>query len=212
LPTPAPVGIAVVSGLTGEPVGGAHLVVGAVELATDESGRVTTTAGLSTHTLVDVIADGFFDRQTTLGRLGAAGGDTLWPREGPGFLDEAFTQEVIYTTSSVGEERIPGGAALHRWQTAVREIPVLILGSADDARYRDMEGRALDAQSVAVDRINAALGGAVRLLPPAPSGASAPAEAVRVRLMLQRPPGNAFPDNDRTASSAAASPVEFRCR
>jgi hypothetical protein len=41
--------------------------------------------------------------------------------------------------------------------------------------------------------------------------ALSPRERVVMGLMLQRPPGNRFPDNDRSASTASNQQVEFRC-
>jgi len=59
-------GLSFVSGENGAPVGGAQVVVAGRNYRADPAGRVTLTEHVTPGALVDVVAPGFFDRQTQL--------------------------------------------------------------------------------------------------------------------------------------------------
>jgi hypothetical protein len=292
---PAAVAFTVVSGETQAAVPGARVVVNGIEHVADSQGRVTTPAGLAPTTLVDIVAPGYFDRQTQLSRRGSAAQFTLWPRESATGLSEHFTSEVVYTSSAVADP-VPGAAMLTRWATAVTQVHVRYLGPADDAAFLAFSERALAVQSAAVDDLTQASDGRVAYRPPAPSGApvqgtgridmriypdfptcrssgdiwgvaslsegeivsatvtychqraaeslglsvhelghtfglrhsSDASDVMRafgrrterlsdrerqvMRLMLQRPGGNRFPDNDRSARASARRDAQTACR
>lgn len=104
-PTPAPSGetslvVTIVSGESGAPVAGATIRVPGTEGKTDGGGQFDLAGAATEGTALDVLADGFLHRETTL----RAAELTLsaWPSSSPTGLDEAFTRQTLYTESDDG--------------------------------------------------------------------------------------------------------------
>jgi hypothetical protein len=176
--TPAPTRVlTILSGETLAPVAGARVIVAGAEQTSDAAGQVTVTNAQSG--LVDVIAAGYFDRQTSLGAARDAR-YTLWPRQGPTGLTESFTQEVVYqsTPSSGPPQNVP----LSRWPSQVVSLPVVYLSEADDPGYLPFSPQALATQAAAIERINQALGGRFRFGSPVPRSAAPAGFQVQMRI------------------------------
>jgi hypothetical protein len=174
-----PAGFVVVSGETLQPVAEARVIVGGTEYTTGADGRVSLPAPPGGGALVDILAPGFFDRQTTAGRV-QNGRYTVWPRESPTRLTEHATAEIVYTSAGIGEEHVLGASPLRRWAGNVNSVGVVFQGPEVDPAYRPWAPRALAAQEAAIHGINAATGGR-----PAYAGsqaAAATAGRVNVRI------------------------------
>jgi len=140
--TPAPVpvsndiaagtAVTVISGETKRPVVGARVVVAGRSYTTDGAGEVRLEAAVLRGSLVDVVAPGYFDRQTTLRDPGPAR-FALWPKASATGLDEQTTAELVYTQ---GAFCCPANALAN---APLRRVAPTI-GSFDlvlDARYGD---------------------------------------------------------------------------
>jgi hypothetical protein len=148
----------VVSGETLEPVAGARLIVGGTDYTTGADGRVTLPVLPGAGTLVDILAPGFFDRQTSVGRA-QNGRYSVWPRESRTGLTEHMTAEIVYTSASVDEEHAFGAGPLCRWSASVTSVGVVFQGPEVNPEYLAWGPRTLAAQRTAIHRINAASGG-----------------------------------------------------
>lgn len=102
-PTPHPV-LTILGGDTDRPVAGARVVVAGVASTTDASGRVSLN-GAPAGATIDIIAEGYLDRQTQV-RVGSENlaRFTLWPRRPLSRFDESYTQQLVYTSSTIGSE------------------------------------------------------------------------------------------------------------
>jgi hypothetical protein len=174
----------VVSGETNAPVAGARVVVAGAEYTTNAQGQVTVPGTVEPGALVDVVATGFFDRQTLLSRRGSDNRFTVWPRESPTGLTEFFTSEVVYTTAATGAPVVPGGVALSRWAANVSQVDVVYFGPGDGPGYRPFSDRALETQRAAVDELTNASGGRVVYNHPIPMGTPTRPGAGRVDLRI----------------------------
>jgi len=97
---PAGTVLTVVSGETGRPVAGASVTVAGRGSTTDTAGEVRLTEPVPRGALMDVVAAGFLDRQTTM-RSAASTRFSLWPKASVTGLDEQTTAELVYTSGSV---------------------------------------------------------------------------------------------------------------
>jgi len=91
--------LTVVSGETKGPVVGATVVVAGRSYTTDGSGGVRLGEAVPRGSLVDVVASGFLDRQTSI-RTSESTRLSLWPRTSATGLDEQATAELVYTAGA----------------------------------------------------------------------------------------------------------------
>jgi hypothetical protein len=121
--------LTVVSGEGQRPIAGATIVVGDRRYATDGSGEARLAAPVVRGTLVDLMAPGFLDRQTTM-----RAGETrfaLWPRTSSTGLSEHTTAELVYTpASSCCPAETLGDRPLRRLASTISTLPVVL-----DPRY-----------------------------------------------------------------------------
>jgi len=143
----------VVSGEGQAPVAEAMVTISGHVYTTDSSGRITLADATGFGSLVDVVADGFLDRQTVL-RRDAGTQLVLWPRTSPTGLDEFFTQTIVYTSGDYDSPDL-AAAPLRRLVQGASEVAVVVSEEilADDGGLQ----RHLDA----VDEINFWLSGRV---------------------------------------------------
>lgn len=182
-PQPTPQTLSVVSGETGAPVAGARVIVGGQELTTDQSGHVAVAGGMAGSTLVDVLAEGFFDRQTLLSRAAGNGSYALWPRTTAIGMSEQFTEEVVYSDVTLGSlSPTLGDQMLHRWPAGTSRIEVLLQGPASNPSYGEFSPGALGVQSEAVAAINAGTGGALTLTEPVFADGADAANRILIRI------------------------------
>ena len=126
----APTTLVVVSGETGQPIAGAAVTVDGRGHASDAAGEVRLGEPARPGAMVDVVAPGFFDRQTIL-RVGTSR-MSLWPRQSLTGLDEHTTAELVYTP---GAQCCPAetvaAAPLRRVHPTIANFTVVL-----PARYR----------------------------------------------------------------------------
>jgi hypothetical protein len=159
--------LTVVSAETGTPVAGARVIVGGQEMRSDEAGRVTVPGGMAASTLVDVLADGFFDRQTLLSRAAGGTAYALWPRTTATGISEQFTAEEVYSDVTLGNlSPTLGDQTLRRWAVGTTRVEVLLQGPATNAAYREFTPGGLAVQHEAVAAINAGTGGRLTFTDP----------------------------------------------
>jgi hypothetical protein len=91
--------LTVVSGESKRLVAGATVVVAGRSYTTDGAGEVRLTEAVPRGSLVDVVAAGFLDRQTTIGSPESAR-FSLWPKTTATGLDEQTTAEIVYTAAA----------------------------------------------------------------------------------------------------------------
>lgn len=98
-PSPFPAGtvLTVVSADTSRPVVGASVVVSNRSYATNINGEITLTESAGIDSILDIVADGYLDRQTLL-RGPTEVRFTLWPRANPVGLSESFVREIVYSS------------------------------------------------------------------------------------------------------------------
>jgi hypothetical protein len=143
----------VVSGENGQPVGGARVVVAGRVYDADASGQVTVAERAPVGSLVDVLAQGFFDRQT----LARSDGNTrllLWPSTTAFGLSEDYTSALVYTAGTANPPAA-GSSPLLRLRQGTTQAFVSV--SPEIAQ----DDRANFAHQSAVDMLNAAMGGRV---------------------------------------------------
>lgn len=153
--TPKPSGwaagtlVTVVSGETDAPVAGARVNVAGTPLTTDEIGRVSIPYTVAEGASVDVVADDYLSRQTTA-KYAVTRVD-LWPDSS--WLPGAYTQKLVYTQSSVTDDRsiVP----LERLSPKVRRV---VIAPSDDLKGQP---GALAALRQGADWFNAAVAGRV---------------------------------------------------
>ena len=175
----APPVLLVVSGETLEPVAGARLIVGGTEYTTGPDGRVTLLSSPGAGALVDILAPGFFDRQTTVGRA-QNGRYTVWPRESQTRLTEHHTAEIVYTSAGIEEEHVLGASPLRRWAGSVTSVSVVFQGPEVDPAYLAWGPSTLAAQRTGIHNINAASGGRPAYAETAEAGVTAGRVNVRI--------------------------------
>jgi hypothetical protein len=161
-PTPSPptglvpgAALSFVSGEDGTPVAGAQVVVAGRSYSADAGGRVTLAEPAAIGAFVDVVAAGFFDRQTQV-RSDLSMRYVLWPRRSPtGIDDDGYTATIVYTSGTLTPPT-PGSSPLLRLPRGTTQVTVVpstqILG--DDHALPRLQG--------AIDALNDALAGAVR--------------------------------------------------
>lgn len=145
--------LALVSGETGEPVGGATVVIGGQNLRADSQGQVGVPGGSALGTFVDLVSPAFLDRQTVLREGSGPLRLSLWPRMTPSGMDENFTATLVYTSTVDGA--LVGGQALRRHRPSVTAV-YLALSAALRA-----DSESVAWHQLAADSINVAVGGKV---------------------------------------------------
>lgn len=158
LPTPDPgfpagTAFTVVSAETDAPVAGARVVIGGRTYTTDGAGRVALQERAEIGALVDVIAPGFLDRQTSL-RSRTNSAFSLWPKDSPTGLDEDFTARIVYSTAS-GEVAVVADQPLNRLREGTRAVSIV------PSRELLADERALSTHQEAAARVTAASGNQV---------------------------------------------------
>lgn len=148
-PPSAPSSFKIVSGETGQPVGGATVVVAGQSLRSDAQGIVSLPAGSSTGALVDLVASGFLDRQTLL-REGSATALSLWPRNTASGMDENFTATLVYTSTADGS--VTGAVSMIRHRPTTTAVTVVLSPElAADAESLRWHQLAADSLNTAVE-------------------------------------------------------------
>jgi hypothetical protein len=148
--------LTVVSGETGEPLAGAHVVVSGRPYDTSSGGQVTIADRITYGSLLDVTAPEFLDRQTLL-RKNSARRIVLWPRSTPWGLTESYTAELVYTEGSADPPPV-GSSPLERIRRGTREVVVVV---SDDI----IQNPRINADhQVAIAHINEALAGKLTYL------------------------------------------------
>lgn len=143
--------VRIVSGEDDTPVEGARVILAGREYTSDAAGQVTLGATVPYGSFVDVIADGFLNRQTVVPQDGTSR-FSLWPRETASGMSEEFTAQLVYTYGWA-EEPEHGTSRLLRIREGFKQVFVMI----SDEIQRD--GRAHEMHQSAVDEMTAALGG-----------------------------------------------------
>lgn len=156
-PTPvatpkAPSSFRVVSGETGQPVGGASVVIAGQTLRADAQGVVAVPATVTPGALVDVVASGYLDRQTLL-REGTSADVALWPTVSPSGMDENFTAQLVYT--STADNAPVGGLSLLRHRPGTTAVTIVL--SAELAA----DAEAVRWHQLAADSLNVATNGKI---------------------------------------------------
>ncbi len=148
-----PGALVLLSGETGQPAGGAAVVIAGQSLRADAGGQVTVPGGAAPGAFMDLVAPGFLDRQTSLREGSGSPRLSLWPRVSPTGLDENFTATLVYTSTADGAP--VGGQSLRRIQTGVTaayiQLSANLLGDAESVAWHQL----------AADSINVATGGRV---------------------------------------------------
>jgi hypothetical protein len=164
-PSRVPAALVVLSGETGQPAGGATVVIAGQNLRTDAAGQAPVPAGSLAGAFVDLVASGFLDRQTSLREGSAPPRLLLWPRVSSTGMDEHFSATLVYTATSEGSP--VGGQPLRRIRAGVTAAYIQL---SENLR-NDPESVAW--HQLAADSINVATGGRViyQLSVSPPSGA-----------------------------------------
>ena len=152
-PPRVPASLVVISGETGQPAGGATVVIAGQNLRADASGQITVPPSSPIGAFVDLIAPGFLDRQTSLREGSAPPRLSLWPRLSPSGLDENFTATLVYTSTADGAPT--GGQVLRRLRPVTTAVYVVLSSSL----LNDSES--VGWHQLAADSINVATGGRV---------------------------------------------------
>jgi uncharacterized protein YndB with AHSA1/START domain len=100
--TPAPRALAagttvrIVSGEDYGPVAGARVMFGARQYVSDPAGEIVLTSEAAFGSFMDVVAEGFFSRQTVVPPDGRTR-FVLWPKETAAGMTSTFTSQIVYT-------------------------------------------------------------------------------------------------------------------
>jgi hypothetical protein len=267
--------VQIVSGETGQPVGGARIVIAGRELVTDGAGEVLVEQLAPNGATIDIVAPGFLDRQTLV-RRGERTVFELWPSQSPTRLDASYTRALVYESAAIaggggvepldrpdldtarvalvpGEAILRNAPAMQALRGAAAEITGALEGAIvysvgetpgavrvslvvepqnesiveENLRaltrcwmtrlvitrceivYRDVE---VVRSNTTLHELGHTFGlnhspdraeimGVRRLASPEQFSQR---ERLAMRLMLKRPPGNLFPDNDRQAPALRA--------
>ena len=203
--------IQVVSAEDAAPIDGAAVTI-AGKSYTSAAGRITLQERVALRSEVGILAGGMLERRTLV-RDAAMSSFALWPTRSPTGMDEGYTQALVYTSDG-------DFSPLRRLMRGTTRVAVVL-----SAELRT-DAEAVAAHQEAADRMTAASGGRVAyaLATQAPASGAwvevklgsgdpycynghggvdfGPRESLVMRLMLQRPAGNVFPDDDRTAAAA----------
>jgi hypothetical protein len=145
--------LSLVSGESGQSIGGAHLVVAGRTYEADTLGQVTLAERVPFGSFVDVVAPAFLDRQTLIRRAG----DTrfvLWPRTTTSGLTEAYTTQIVYTAGTATPAP-SGSSPLRRLRLGTTQVFVAL------SEQVNQDDRAHLAHEEGVALLNAALAGRV---------------------------------------------------
>jgi hypothetical protein len=168
--------LSVVSGETGQPVAGARMVVAGRPYVADAAGRVILGEDVKHVSYLDILADGYQDRQTLV-RGDAEQRYSLWPRaNATAGLDEQLSAELMFTSGTQCCPARPedlGRRGLFR----IRQGITVFLVPDDVPALQD--GLALRALQRAADLTNAANEGRVIF-----QIGTAEATGPRIRVML----------------------------
>ena len=127
---------------------------------TNAGGEIMLTQSVGTGSFVDIVASGYFNRQTLL-RSANERQFNLWPQTSTSGLTEQLTQELVYTApgNSPGGVGLPlGGAPLSRIDPAITRLAVV-------APTLTLVSSGVTAIAVASGRLTAATGGQVMYQP-----------------------------------------------
>lgn len=143
--------VTIVSAEDEAPVGGARVILAGREYTSDGAGRVTLASTVDFGSFVDIIAEGFFNRQTVVPSDGTRR-FSLWPRENSIGMSEEFTAQLVYTYGWSNEPE-HGTSPLVRIQEGAREIYLHL--SAEILQDEEANRRHVES----IDEVNAALEG-----------------------------------------------------
>jgi hypothetical protein len=123
--------LTVVSGETERPVAGASVTVAGRSYTTDGAGELRLGETLARGALVDIVASGFLDRQTTI-RSREATGFPLWPQTAATGLNPHTTAELVYTPgASCCPADVLAGQPMRRVLSTIGSFALVL-----DERYR----------------------------------------------------------------------------
>lgn len=155
---PAGATISFTSGETNQPVAGAVVTVAGHHYVTDSAGTVVLgrTLAVADKPLVDVVADGYLDRQTVLRKTTDAR-FSLWPSTSssvPNFSAH-FTEEIVYTNAGTypGQMETLGKSRLVRLRPDITKVYVHPLEPLLSNSH------AMDGARLGIESINAGIGG-----------------------------------------------------
>jgi hypothetical protein len=148
--------ITVASGETGEPVSSATVTVNGRSYTTDARGEIRLVEAAAYGSTLEIAEGRFLVRQTSLRQSEAR--FTLWPRNSPTGLDEAFTKGMVYVFFS---------------QQLVRFSPETTRVSIVPSPDIQADPRAMDAHVAGAAGMTVATGGAITFVvdPAASTGA-----------------------------------------
>jgi hypothetical protein len=160
VPTPVdpsiPVGtvFTFVFGDTQSPVAGATVTLAGRPYMTDASGRIQLQEKVLPDALIDVMGPNVLDRISRL-RSNTVNRFVIWPRETPSGLNLHYTANLVYTAGTAEPPPV-GSTPLLRLRSGTTQVVVVPSAEiqADDEAMRMHE--------LAVERLTAASGGAVR--------------------------------------------------
>jgi hypothetical protein len=156
--------VSIVSGEDYGPVAGAKVALGGREYVSDGAGEVVLTGDAAYGSFADVVASGFFSRQTVVPTDGRPR-FVLWPRETSSGMTQGFTAQIVYTYAWRNAPT-QGTSPLERLPESVSEVFVWL---SEEIRQDPTAGR---AHEEAVAEMNRVLEGRAvyTLTPNRPSG------------------------------------------
>ncbi len=144
--------VQIVSGESGQPVGGARVVIAGREHVSDAAGQLTVAQLAPNGATLDIEATGFLNRQTLI-RRGERTTFELWPSRSPTRLDADYTRVLVYESASISG----GGAVEPLDRPDIDTARVAIVPTV--AILRDP--RAMQALRDAASEITDAVGGTI---------------------------------------------------